>query len=166
MLALLYARAPSQIIEMMNGCICCTVREDLIATLSKLAKERAGQFDHVVIETTGLADPAPVAQTFFVDKDVSTHYRLDAIITFVDAKHCCGKCGTTLPCHSATYSSYSSSSTSSSSCCSCCSCCGSGHLAEVKPDGVENESVEQIAFADVLVINKVDLVTGMCVYCG
>ena len=79
-----------QIIEMNNGCICCTVRGDLVRILGELAaKKKAGvlHFDHVVIETTGLADPAPVAQTFFVDEDVQMNYLLDAIVTLVDAVH-------------------------------------------------------------------------------
>ncbi|HZW11783.1 MAG TPA: GTP-binding protein [Noviherbaspirillum sp.] len=79
-----------QIVEMNNGCICCTVRGDLILALGTLAQKRdAGelQFDHVVIETTGLANPGPVAQTFFMDDEVAIHYMLDAVITVVDAKH-------------------------------------------------------------------------------
>lgn len=79
-----------QIVEMNNGCICCTVRGDLIVALSSLAQKRdAGelQFDRVVIETTGLANPGPVAQTFFMDDEVAAHYLLDAVITVVDAKH-------------------------------------------------------------------------------
>ena len=79
-----------QIIEMNNGCICCTVRGDLIVALTALAeRRRAGEldFDHVVIETTGLANPGPVAQTFFIDEEVATEYLVDAIITVVDAKH-------------------------------------------------------------------------------
>ena len=79
-----------QIIEMNNGCICCTVRGDLVRILGELIeKKQAGvlKYDHVVIETTGLADPAPVAQTFFVDDHISSHYLLDAIVTMVDAKH-------------------------------------------------------------------------------
>ncbi len=79
-----------QIIEMNNGCICCTVRGDLVRILGELAvKKKAGvlTFDHVVIETTGLADPAPVAQTFFVDEDIQMNYMLDAIVTLVDAVH-------------------------------------------------------------------------------
>jgi G3E family GTPase len=79
-----------QIIEMNNGCICCTVRGDLIRILNELStKKDEGKFhfDHVVIETTGLADPAPVAQTFFVDDDIGMRYMLDAIVTMVDAKH-------------------------------------------------------------------------------
>jgi G3E family GTPase len=79
-----------QIIEMNNGCICCTVRGDLVRILGDLAgKRRQGAlaFDRVVIETTGLADPAPVAQTFFVDEAIGRDYLLDAIVTLVDAKH-------------------------------------------------------------------------------
>jgi G3E family GTPase len=79
-----------QIVEMNNGCICCTVRGDLIVALTNLAEKRAaGQFDfdHVVIETTGLANPGPVAQTFFVDEGVGLSYLLDAVVTVVDARH-------------------------------------------------------------------------------
>ena len=79
-----------QIVEMNNGCICCTVRGDLIVALTNLAQRRnAGelQFDRVVIETTGLANPGPVAQTFFIDEEVASEYRVDAVITVVDAKH-------------------------------------------------------------------------------
>jgi G3E family GTPase len=79
-----------QIVEMNNGCICCTVRGDLIVALSSLARKRdAGElrFDRVIIETTGLANPGPVAQTFFMDEEVAAHYLLDAVVTVVDAKH-------------------------------------------------------------------------------
>jgi G3E family GTPase len=79
-----------QIVEMNNGCICCTVRGDLVRILGDLSAQREDgriHFDRVVIETTGLADPAPVAQTFFVEPDIGEYYRLDAIITVVDAKH-------------------------------------------------------------------------------
>ncbi len=79
-----------QIIQMSNGCICCTIREDLRATLRDLAeKRRKGEldFERVVIETTGLADPGPVAQTFFMDDEVAESYLLDSILTLVDAKH-------------------------------------------------------------------------------
>src|SRR3954471_4601933 len=79
-----------QIVEMNNGCICCTVRGDLIVALSNLAKKReAGEiaFDRVIIETTGLANPGPVAQTFFVDEEVGAHYLLDAVVTVGDARH-------------------------------------------------------------------------------
>ncbi len=79
-----------QIVQMSNGCICCTIRDDLRATLADLAhKRRKGElmFDRVIIETTGLADPGPVAQTFFMDDEVAGQYMLDAILTLVDAKH-------------------------------------------------------------------------------
>jgi G3E family GTPase len=119
----LVTRTTEDIVELMNGCICCTVRDDLIVALKRLATDKRGMFDHVLIETTGLADPAPVAQTFFVDEDMKKLFSLDAIVTFVDSKH-------TLQ-----------------------------HLNEYKPEGVENEAVEQVAFADVLVLNKTDLAT-------
>ena len=79
-----------QIIEMNNGCICCTVRGDLIKILGTLKDRRAKgelKFDRVVIETTGMADPGPVAQTFFTDEDIGNYYLLDSILTVVDAKH-------------------------------------------------------------------------------
>jgi G3E family GTPase len=79
-----------QIVEMNNGCICCTVRGDLVRILGKLADQRQEglvRFDRVIIETTGLADPAPVVQVFFMDDDVGRSYLLDAIVTMVDAKH-------------------------------------------------------------------------------
>jgi len=79
-----------QIIQMSNGCVCCTIREDLRTTLSDLAaKRRKGEldFERVVIETTGLADPGPVAQTFFMDDEIAESYLLDSILTLVDAKH-------------------------------------------------------------------------------
>merc|ERR550514_986992 len=119
-------QADEEIIEMMNGCICCTVRQDLIVVLNKLAaRVKAGtlKLDGIVIETTGMADPAPVAQTFFVDDAVKDFSRLDGIITLVDAKHI------------------------------------EQHLDEEKPEGAENESVEQVAFADKILLNKTDLVT-------
>ena len=113
--------AEEEIFEMNNGCICCTVRGDLIRILGNLMK-RKDRFDQIVIETTGLADPAPVAQTFFVDDEIKSQLRLDAIVTVVDAKHLLT------------------------------------HLDDIKPEGVENEAVEQLAFADRIVLNKVDLV--------
>ncbi len=79
-----------QIVEMNNGCICCTVRGDLIRILGSLKEKRdqgALRFDRVVIETTGMADPGPVAQTFFTDEEIGNYYLLDSIITLVDAKH-------------------------------------------------------------------------------
>jgi len=113
------------VIEMMNGCICCTVRQDLVEVIKKLAeRSKAGKkLDAIIIETTGLADPAPVAQTFFVDEAVTAFCKLDGIVTLIDAKNCMQ------------------------------------HLDEVKPEGVENEAVEQVAFADRLILNKCDLVT-------
>ena len=87
---ILVSDTQEQIIQMSNGCVCCTIREDLRTTLQELAeKKRKGElnFDRVVIETTGLADPGPVAQTFFMDDEVAESYLLDAILTLVDAKH-------------------------------------------------------------------------------
>merc|ERR1719261_598834 len=109
------------VIEVMNGCICCTVRGDLVEALKNLYKKIA-QFDAVIIETTGLADPAPVAQTFFVDDDVQALFSLDGIITVCDAKYIIQR------------------------------------LDDEKPEGVENEAVEQVAFADRILLNKTDLV--------
>lgn len=79
-----------QIIELSNGCVCCTVRGDLMDTLNQLYTRRESgeiQFDRVILETTGMANPGPVCQTFFMDDNIATHYRLDAVITVVDAKH-------------------------------------------------------------------------------
>ncbi|MDO9352444.1 MAG: GTP-binding protein [Solirubrobacteraceae bacterium] len=76
-----------EVVEMMNGCICCTVRSDLIKVLKKLLIEQKRKFDAIIIETTGLADPAPVIQTFFVDKDIAALCTLDAVITVTDARH-------------------------------------------------------------------------------
>ena len=87
---ILSVNTEEQIIQMSNGCVCCTIREDLRSTLADLAeKRRKGElsFDRVVIETTGLADPGPVAQTFFMDDEVAGSYLLDSILTLVDAKH-------------------------------------------------------------------------------
>ncbi len=86
----LLIQGDEQIVEMNNGCICCTVRGDLVRILGELAEKRENgllYFERVIIETTGLADPAPVAQTFFVEQDIGEYYLLDAIITVVDAKH-------------------------------------------------------------------------------
>ena len=87
---LLFDSGVEQIVEMNNGCICCTVRGDLVRILGELRQRREANpaaFDRVIIETTGLADPAPVAQTFFIDDDIAAAYALDAIVTVVDAKH-------------------------------------------------------------------------------
>ncbi len=107
--------ADEEVFEMNNGCICCTVRGDLIRILGSLMKRR-GRFDGIIVETTGLADPAPVAQTFFVDDEVKAKTRLDAVVTVVDALN--------LP----------------------------ARLADSR------EAQNQIAFADVIVLNKTDLV--------
>jgi G3E family GTPase len=108
--------ADEEVFEMNNGCVCCTVRGDLIRVLSGLMKRKGG-FDAIVVETTGLADPGPVAQTFFVDDDVRAKTELDSVITVVDAMH--------LPLR----------------------------LAD------SHEAVEQVAFADQIILNKTDLVT-------
>src|SRR4026208_314233 len=83
-------KSDEQIVEMNNGCVCCTVRGDLIRILGTLKEKRTKgdlKFDRVVIETTGMADPGPVAQTFFTDEEIGNYYLLDSIITLVDAKH-------------------------------------------------------------------------------
>lgn len=108
--------ADEEVFEMNNGCVCCTVRGDLIRVIEGLMK-RKGRFDAILVETTGLAKPAPVAQTFFVDADVREKTQLDAIVTVADAKH--------LP----------------------------ARLED------SEEAVEQIAFADVVLLNKTDLVS-------
>src|SRR3954470_23086117 len=82
----LVVNADEEVFEMNNGCICCTVRGDLIRIIGNLLK-RQGRLDGILIETTGLADPAPVAQTFFVDDEVRDRAKLDSIVTVVDAKH-------------------------------------------------------------------------------
>jgi G3E family GTPase len=112
----LVVNADEEEFEMNNGCICCTVRGDLIRILGGLMK-RKGAFDGILIETTGLADPAPVAQTFFVDDDVRRLTRLDSIVTVVDARH----------------------------------------VTQRLEDS--HEAAEQIAFADVILLNKTDLVS-------
>ncbi|BAL97706.1 CobW family GTP-binding protein [Rubrivivax gelatinosus] len=87
---ILVADTEEQIIQMSNGCVCCTIREDLRSTLSDLAERRRKgliAFDRVVIETTGLADPGPVAQTFFMDDEIAESYLLDSVVTLVDAVH-------------------------------------------------------------------------------
>ena len=116
----LVINADEEIFEMNNGCICCTVRGDLIRILGNLIKRR-DKFDRILLETTGLADPGPVAQTFFVDDDTRDSFDLDGVVTLVDAKH-----------------------------------------AELHLDDSE-EAASQIAFADVILINKVDLVDAAAV---
>jgi G3E family GTPase len=108
--------AEEEVFEMNNGCICCTVRGDLIRIIEGLMK-RKGRFDAILIETTGLADPAPVAQTFFVDDDVRSRTKLDSIVTVVDAKN---------------------------------------FLQRLEDS---HEAEEQVAFADIVLLNKIDLVS-------
>ena len=108
--------ADEEVFEMNNGCVCCTVRGDLVRIMEGLRK-RKGKFDAIIVETTGLADPAPVAQTFFVDEDVQKNARLDAVVTVADAKW----------------------------------------LSDRLKDAPEAKN--QIAFADVIVLNKTDLVS-------
>ena len=109
--------AEEEIFEMNNGCICCTVRGDLIRILGNLMKRR-DKFDHIMIETTGMADPGPVAQTFFMDDELREELSLDGVVTMIDAKHV---------------------------------------LLHID----ENDEVkEQIAFADVILLNKIDLVSS------
>ncbi|WNG47650.1 GTP-binding protein [Archangium minus] len=112
----LVINADEEVFEMNNGCICCTVRGDLIRILGSLMR-RKDKFDHVLVETTGMADPSPVAQTFFVDDEIGSQFKLDGIVTLVDAKHV------------------------------------SLHIDD------SDECKEQIAFGDVIIINKTDLVT-------
>jgi G3E family GTPase len=109
--------ADEEVFEMNNGCVCCTVRGDLIRVIDGLMK-RKGRFDAILVETTGLAKPAPVAQTFFVDADVRAKTRLDAVVAVVDAKHVLQQLETS------------------------------------------EEAAEQIAFADVILLNKSDLATA------
>lgn len=116
-------RPSEEIVEVLNGCICCTVRGDLVSALKRM-HERVANFDAVIIETTGMADPAPVAQTFFVDEEVQKLYKLDGIITVCDAVHLVR------------------------------------HLDKEVAEGAENESVEQLAFADKVILNKCDLIGG------
>ncbi|XP_057423965.1 uncharacterized protein LOC130717655 [Lotus japonicus] len=105
-----------------NGCLCCTVRGDLVRMIAELVTAKKGKFDHIVIETTGLANPAPIIQTFYAEDQIFNDVKLDGVVTLVDAKH------------------------------------ARLHLDEVKPKGVVNEAVEQIAYADRIIVNKTDLV--------
>ncbi|XP_049936980.1 uncharacterized protein LOC116266414 isoform X2 [Nymphaea colorata] len=116
-------RVAEDIIMVNNGCLCCTVRGDLVKMLLKLVTKKKGMFDHIIIETTGLAKPGPVIETFCTDDLVSRHIKLDGVVTLVDSKH------------------------------------ATRHLDEVKPRWVVNEAVEQVAYADRIILNKIDLVT-------
>ncbi|RZC62414.1 hypothetical protein C5167_024166 [Papaver somniferum] len=110
------------IVMLNNGCLCCTVRGDLVRMIAELVSKKKGKFDHIVIETTGLANPSPIIQTFYAEDQVFDNVKLDGVVTLVDAKH------------------------------------AAFHLDEVKPKGVVNEAVEQIAYADRIILNKIDLV--------
>lgn len=110
------------IVMLNNGCLCCTVRGDLVRMISELVNKKKGKFDHIVIETTGLANPAPIIQTFYAEDKVFNDVKLDGVVTLVDAKH------------------------------------AGFHLDEVKPKGIVNEAIEQIAYADRIIVNKTDLV--------
>mmetsp|Transcript_23433 Transcript_23433/g.34726 ORF Transcript_23433/g.34726 Transcript_23433/m.34726 type:complete len:346 (+) Transcript_23433:76-1113(+) len=114
--------APEDLITMDNGCVCCSVRGDLIRTLGQLSSSRK-KFDAILLETTGLADPAPIVYTIQTNPKISEHYRIDSIVCLADCKHI------------------------------------TQHLDEVKPDGAVNEALQQVAFADKILLNKVDLVT-------
>mmetsp|Transcript_23387 Transcript_23387/g.64868 ORF Transcript_23387/g.64868 Transcript_23387/m.64868 type:complete len:350 (+) Transcript_23387:224-1273(+) len=116
--------APEDLITMDNGCVCCSVRGDLVRTLGQLTKRRL-EFDAILLETTGLADPAPIVYTLQTNSKMSENYNLDSIVCLADAKH--------LPLH----------------------------LDEKKPkEGDVNEAFQQVAFADKILLNKVDLVTA------
>jgi G3E family GTPase len=110
------------IVMLNNGCLCCTVRGDLVRMIAELVSKKKGKFDHIVIETTGLANPAPIIQTFYAEDQVFNEVKLDGVVTLVDAKH------------------------------------AHLHLDEVKPKGIVNEAIEQIAYADRIIVNKTDLV--------
>ena len=114
--------SPEDLITMDNGCVCCSVRGDLIRTLGQLSKTRK-KFDAVILETTGLADPAPIVYTIQTNPKISDQYRIDSIICLADCKHL------------------------------------NLHLDEKKPDGSVNEAQQQVAFADKILLNKIDLVT-------
>ncbi|KAL9327229.1 hypothetical protein ACSQ67_007874 [Phaseolus vulgaris] len=118
-----HSSASEEIIMVNNGCLCCTVRGDLVKMLLELVTKKRDKFDHIVIETTGLAKPGPVIETFCSDELVSQHVKLDGVVTLVDCKH------------------------------------AMKHLNEVKPRFVVNEAVEQVAYADRIILNKIDLVT-------
>jgi G3E family GTPase len=114
--------APEDLITMDNGCVCCSVRGDLVRTLGQLASRRK-DFDAILLETTGLADPAPIVYTVQTNPKMSDNYRIDSIVCLADCKHL------------------------------------EAHLDEKKPDGSINEALQQVAFADKILLNKVDLVT-------
>uniref|UniRef100_A0A0L8IFS4 CobW/HypB/UreG nucleotide-binding domain-containing protein n=1 Tax=Octopus bimaculoides TaxID=37653 RepID=A0A0L8IFS4_OCTBM len=109
-------------LELRNGCLCCSVKDNGVKAIENLMLKK-GKFDYILLETTGLADPGPIASIFWVDEELCSDIYLDGIITMIDAKHCLQ------------------------------------HLNEVKKDNLVNECARQIALADLVVINKVDLVS-------
>ncbi|XP_072050750.1 zinc-regulated GTPase metalloprotein activator 1-like [Amphiura filiformis] len=108
-------------LELRNGCLCCSVKDNGVKAIENLMTKR-GKFDYILLETTGLADPGPIASIFWLDDELGSDIYLDGIVTVVDAKY------------------------------------GLQHLEEVKPDGVVNEAVRQVALADLILVNKIDLV--------
>ncbi|XP_058723501.1 uncharacterized protein LOC131595218 isoform X2 [Vicia villosa] len=100
------------IMPLNNSCLCCTVRDDIVRMISELVTSKKGKFDHIVIDTTGLANPPPIIQSFYAEENIFNEVKLDGVVTLVDAKH------------------------------------DSHYLDEVKSEGVVNEAVEQIAYAD------------------
>jgi G3E family GTPase len=115
--------APEDLITMDNGCVCCSVRGDLVRTLGQLTKRRH-DFDAILLETTGLADPAPIVYTIQTNSKMSENYFIDSIVCLADCKHL------------------------------------GLHLDEVKPDKSANEALQQVAFADKILLNKIDLVSA------
>lgn len=113
------------IIEIMNGCICCTVRQDLITTIKEMKEKYfdTNKLDYIIIETTGMADPAPIIQTFLIDEEIQQWTKIDSCITICDASQIVLR------------------------------------LDEDREEGCENEAVEQVCFADVIFLNKIDLCT-------
>ncbi|XP_078163782.1 uncharacterized protein LOC144558780 isoform X2 [Carex rostrata] len=113
-----HSSVAEDIVMVSNGCLCCTVRGDLVKMLLKLVKEKRDKFDHIIVETTGLAKPSPVIETFCSDELVSRYLKLDGVVTLVDCKH------------------------------------AMQHLNEVKPRWIVNEAVEQVSYADRIILNK------------
>lgn len=115
--------AKEDVITMDNGCVCCSVRGDLVRVFGMLAARRK-EFDAVILETTGLADPSPIVFTFNTNAIIQDNYRIDSVVCLVDTKHI------------------------------------NAHLDEVKPEGDINEAERQVAFADRIILNKLDLVNA------
>jgi len=113
----------SEWLELRNGCLCCSVKDNGVKAIEMLM-EKKGKFDYILLETTGIADPGPVASIFWLDEELGSDLYLDGIVTLVDAKHCLAQ------------------------------------VSEERPEGVVNEALQQIATADVIVLNKLDLVSS------